>query len=317
MKSRGILVTGHAGFIGSSLVSKLLKDGYRVVGVDNYNDYYDVAKKEKNVREFKGNRSFVEYRGDVRDLDLLKKVFDQEQIEVVIHLAARAGVRPSLLDPDLYYEVNVGGTKNLLNLSKKYRVRQFVFASSSSVYGNQEKIPFSESDVLSDPVSPYAETKIIGEKLCDNFAKKTGISTTVLRFFTVYGPKGRPDMAPYIFCKSALGRQSITKFGDGSSSRDYTYIDDIVDGVVKAIENPLEFEIINLGNNTPVSLDKFISLVEKVANKKLKIVSQPRHPADVKQTFADISKAKKLLSWEPKTSLEQGLRNLVAWLLSE
>jgi UDP-glucuronate 4-epimerase len=316
MKSKKILVTGHAGFIGSSLTLRLLRDGYKVVGIDNYNDYYDVVAKEQNVREFKNNSGFVEYRGDIRDKELLKKVFKEQQIGTIIHLAARAGVRPSLLNPELYHEVNVGGTINLLKVAKKNRVSQFIFASSSSVYGNQEKTPFSETDELEEPVSPYAETKMIAEKSCSHFAKETGMATTILRFFTVYGPKGRPDMAPFLFCYKALKGLPVTKFGDGSSSRDYTYIDDIVEGIILSVKNPFDLEIINLGNNTPVSLNQFISLVEKVTGKKLKIISRPRHPADVVKTYADITKAKELLGWKPKVSLNEGLKNLVNWLSS-
>lgn len=313
MKSKKILVTGHAGFIGSSLVSRLLQDGYKVTGVDNYNDYYNLCFKERNVSEFNNNRNFVEYKGDIRDVKFLADVFRQEQIGTVVHLAARAGVRASLLDPDSYHEVNVGGTTNLLKLSKKSKIDQFIFASSSSVYGNQKKTPFSESDTLSKAVSPYAETKMIGEKICSNFAKESGVATTILRFFTVYGPKGRPDMALYLFCQKALKGLPIVKFGDGNSSRDYTYIDDVIDGIVKTIKNPFEFEIINLGNNTPIPLNDCIALVEKVTKKKIKIEHQPRHPADVLKTFSDISKANELLNWQPQIELETGLNKFVKW----
>ncbi|MFH1280175.1 MAG: GDP-mannose 4,6-dehydratase [Candidatus Beckwithbacteria bacterium] len=309
-----ILVTGHAGFIGSSLVERLLKDGYGVVGIDNFNDYYDPKIKEDNVKDFLDNQNFKQYGLDILDNKKLKKVFKDNKIDSIVHLAARAGVRPSLLNPDLYEQVNVNGTNNLLRLSEEFGVKQFVLASSSSVYGNQEKIPFSESDLLNKPVSPYAETKMAAEKLCKEFAKKTKIMTTILRFFTVYGPKGRPDMAPYLFTGKVLKGEKIIKFGDGSSSRDYTYIDDIVDGIVKAIQSPLKFEIINLGNNEPVSLNEFIALVEKLVGKKAIIINKPRHPADVKRTFADIQKAKTLLGWEPKTQLSEGLKKLIEWL---
>lgn len=304
-----ILVTGNAGFIGSNLTEKLLKLGHRVVGVDNFNDYYDPRTKEKNIAVFKEQVDFVQYRLDILELEKLEKVVKGFKPEVIIHLAARAGVRPSLLYPKLYHQVNVEGTKNLLELSKKYSVKQFILASSSSVYGNQEKTPFSETDKLDKPVSPYAETKLEAEKLCENY----DLPITILRFFTVYGPKGRPDMAPYLFTQQILNQLPIIKYGDGSSSRDYTYIDDIVEGIIKAIANPLKFEIINLGNNQPVSLNEFIKIVEELSGKKAIIKLEPRHPADVARTFADISKAKKLLDWEPKTDLRIGMEKFIAW----
>lgn len=312
-----VLITGQAGFIGSHLAKRLLSLGYQVVGVDNYNDYYDPNQKRKNVREFEDNQNYKEYRVDITDEKALTKVFDQNQIEVIVHLAARAGVRPSIKKPKLYRKVNVVGTKNLLKLAKDYKVKQFVMASSSSVYGNQEKVPFSETDKLDKPVSPYAETKLKAEKLCHEYAEKHGLLMTVLRFFTVYGPKGRPDMAPYLFTEKILKNQPITRFGDGSTSRDYTYIDDIVEGIVKAIEKPFEFEIINLGNNKPVKLSQFIESIEDLTNKTFKIIQEPRHPADVPRTFADISKAKKLLNWEPKIDLKVGMKQFIDWFLAQ
>jgi UDP-glucuronate 4-epimerase len=309
-----ILVTGHAGFIGSSLVSELLSLKYLVVGVDNFNDYYEPKQKERNVKPFKGNKNFCEYRLDITDKKNLEQVFEDHKIDVVAHLAARAGVRPSILDPDLYEKVNVMGTKNVLELAGQYKIKQLVMASSSSVYGNQTKTPFSESDKLDKPVSPYAETKLKAEELCREYGERYDLMITVLRFFTVYGPKGRPDMAPYLFTQKILNNETITRYGDGSSSRDYTYIDDIVAGILKAIEKPFKFEIINLGNNKPVELNQFIETIEELTGKKAVIRQEPRHPADVKQTYADISKAKKLLGWEPKTELKEGLKKLIEWL---
>ena len=311
MSNRIILVTGNAGFIGSHLTQKLLTLGNKVVGVDNFNDYYDPKRKEKNIAEFKSNPNFVQERTDILDKEKLELIFSQTRPEIVIHLAARAGVRPSILNPELYYQVNVQGTKNLLELAKKYKVRQFILASSSSVYGNQAKTPFSEADKLGKPVSPYAETKLKAEMLCRQY----DFPITILRFFTVYGPKGRPDMAPYLFTKRILEGQIITRFGDGSSSRDYTYIDDIVNGIIAAINRPLAYEIINLGNNQPVKLNDFIKIVEKITNRKAKIREKPRHPADVRQTYAEITKAKKLLNWQSKTDLETGLRRFIKWYL--
>jgi UDP-glucuronate 4-epimerase len=308
-----VLVTGHAGFIGSSLVEKLLDLGYSVVGIDNFNDYYDLKQKERNVKSFKKNKNFVEYRLDITDKKSLKSVFIDHQINSIAHLAARAGVRPSILKPELYRKVNVDGTKNLLDLTLEFKIKQFVLASSSSVYGNQEKTPFSEDDVLAKPVSPYAETKLKAEEMCLEYAKKSEMMVTVLRFFTVYGPKGRPDMAPYLFTKKILNNEPIVRFGDGSSSRDYTYIDDIVEGIVKAIEKPYQFEIINLGNNKPVKLNQFIETVEELTGKKAEVIEEPRHPADVKQTYADITKAKELLDWQPTTDLKSGLKQFIDW----
>lgn len=302
------MITGDAGFIGSHLTHKLLSLGYRVAGVDNFNDYYNPKIKIKNIAEFKKNPRFKQYQLDILD-EKLKQIFVKTKPEIIIHLAARAGVRPSLKNPKLYYQVNMIGTKKLLELAKKHHVKQFIFASSSSVYGNQEKIPFSESDKLKKPVSPYAETKLKGEALC----QKYNFPTTVLRFFTVYGPNGRPDMAPYLFTQAILEGKTITRYGDGSTKRDYTYIDDIINGVVAAINHPRPFEIINLGNNYPVSLNNFIRLLEKIIGKKAIIQEKPRHPADVPQTFADIKKAKKLLNWQPETNLKTGLTKFVNW----
>ncbi len=302
-------MTGNAGFIGSNLTKRLLEIGEQVVGVDNFNDYYDPKRKEKNVAEFANNPGFTQERADILDKEKLGSIFSYAKPQIVIHLAARAGVRPSLKNPQLYYQVNVVGTKNLLDLAKKYKVKQFILASSSSIYGNQSKTPFSEADKLGKPVSPYAETKLKAEALC----RKYSFPITVLRFFTVYGPKGRPDMAPYLFTKRILEGKTITRFGDGSTSRDYTYIDDIVEGIIAAVNKPQAYEIINLGNNQPVKLNDFIAMIEKITGEKAIIEEQPRHPADVPQTYADISKAKKLLNWQPKTDLETGMRRFIEW----
>lgn len=307
--SRKILVTGNAGFIGSNLTKKLLALDYEVIGIDNFNNYYDPKRKEKNIAEFNSNPNFSQERGDILDKEKLELIFSHNRPKAVIHLAARAGVRPSLLNPELYWQVNVQGTKNLLDQARKYSVKQFILASSSSVYGNQTRIPFSESDKLTQPISPYAQTKLKAETLC----KQYNFPVTVLRFFTVYGPKGRPDMAPYLFTKRILGDQAITRFGDGSTSRDYTYVDDIVDGIIAVMNKPMTYEIINLGNNQPVTLNKFITLIEELTGKKAKIIEKPRHPADVPQTFANISKAKKLLNWQPKTDLKTGLTKFIEW----
>lgn len=298
-----ILITGHAGFIGSHLTNHLLSLGFTVAGVDNYNDYYSPKIKQANVDRFCHHPNFQEFRLDILDQPKLKQCFAVVKPEIIIHLAARAGVRPSLVNPQLYHDVNITGTENLLNLAKKFKVKQFIFSSSSSVYGNQTKVPFSENDRLGPPVSPYAETKLAGEKLCH----ESGLTSTVLRFFTVYGPAGRPDMAPSLFTRAILAGQPIIRYGDGSTKRDYTYIEDIVSGIMAAINKPFAFEIINLGNNQPVSLNDFIATIEELTGKKAKILEKPRHPADVPLTYADISKAQALFGWRPKTDLKTGL----------
>ncbi|MDZ4229487.1 MAG: GDP-mannose 4,6-dehydratase [Patescibacteria group bacterium] len=311
-KNKRVLVTGHAGFIGSHLTKKLLDLGFNVTGVDNYNDFYSPEIKKANVAAFGNHSNFKEYKLDILDLPKLERCFAVSKPEIIIHLAARAGVRPSLKNPQLYHDVNVNGTKNLLDLAKKYQVKQFIFASSSSIYGNQTKVPFSETDKLGQPVSPYAQTKLAAEKLC----RDSGLPVTILRFFTVYGPAGRPDMAPYLFTQAILAGQPIIRYGDGSTKRDYTYIDDIVSGIVAALNRPLAYEIINLGNNQPVSLKDFIAAIETLTGKKAKIINKPRHPADVPLTYADISKAQKLLGWQPTTDLKTGLTKFIDWYVS-
>lgn len=313
-----ILITGCAGFIGSHTTHALLKNGYNVIGIDDLNDFYNPEWKKQNLAKFQNETNFTYHRLDITNQEKTAEVFSQAQekdqsITKIVHLAARAGVRPSIKDPLLYQEVNVKGTLNLLELARRFQVPQFVFASSSSVYGNQTKVPFSETDPVNEPVSPYAATKKAGEMLCYAYAHLYGIKTSCLRFFTVYGPKGRPDMAPYLFTEAVLQGKPIKKFGDGTTRRDYTYIDDIVEGIVAAVEQPFEFEIFNLGNNQPVTLNEFIAEVEAATGKKAIIQQEPMQPGDVEQTYADITKAKKMLGFEPKTSLKQGLKKFVEW----
>ncbi len=313
-----ILVTGCAGFIGSHTTKALLKKGYKVIGVDNLNDYYNPAWKQRNLKEFEHEDNFTFNRIDITYKKGLEKLFRQAQeqgqkIDKILHLAARAGVRPSIEQPLLYEKVNVGGTLNLLESAREYQVPHFIFASSSSVYGNQHKIPFSETDPVNKPVSPYAATKKAGEMLCYTYSHLYDIKTSCLRFFTVYGPAGRPDMAPYLFTKAILSDKPINKFGDGTTKRDYTYIDDIVTGVLAAVDKPFEFEIINLGNNQPVSLNEFIALLEEITGKTAKINQMGMQPGDVEITYADISKAQKMLGYEPKTSFKNGLTRFVEW----
>ena len=307
-----ILVTGGAGFIGSHIINHLLNEtDYEVICVDNFDDYYDVNIKEGNIAPFLENPRFKLYRLDICDSDGMNKIFIQEKPDKIIHLAGLAGVRESLKKPDLYEKVNVDATKNLLELSKKHDIKNFVFASTSSVYGNQKKVPFSEDDSV-EPISPYGQTKLDVEKI----ARSYNMPITCLRFFTVYGPSGRPDMAPYKFTDLIYRGQPIPKFGDGTSERDYTYIDDIVQGVISALEKDLPFEIINIGNNQTISLNDFIQLIEKLLGKKALIDQLPMQPGDVDITYADITKAEKFLDYKPTTSVEEGMKKFIDWYIA-
>jgi len=312
-----VLITGGAGFIGSHTTAALLNRGDQVICFDNFNDYYSPARKRKNVAEFLDNIALRLYEGDIRDEERLEEVFAKEKPDKVIHIAAMAGVRPSIERPLLYEEVNVKGTLNMLEAARRHRVTHFLFASSSSVYGGQEKVPFSEDDPIAHPISPYAATKAAGELLCHTYHHLYGLNVTCLRFFTVYGPKGRPDMAPYLFTQWVFEEAELKMFGDGTTSRDYTYIDDIVSGVVAALDADLSYEIINLGNSQTVVLRDFIALVEKLAGKRAHIVQLPMQPGDVPRTWADISKARRLLDYDPQTPFEEGMKHFVAWYRRE
>lgn len=309
-----ILVTGGAGFIGSHLSEALLKKKFEVVCLDDFNDYYNSKFKWQNIEKAKKNKNFKLYKADIRDLKKISEIFKREKIEKIVHLAARAGIRASLENPNLYFYTNFFGTKNLLELSVKNNVKQFIFGSSSSVYGNLSKIPFSEDDLNLSPISPYGASKFSAEQLSSSFNKVYRLPILILRFFTVYGPRGRPDMAPYIFTKAIIEEKPIKKFGTGDSQRDYTYVGDIVEGIILSLGKDLEFEIINLGNSKPVSLNDFITTLEKILKKKAIIKEEKEQPGDVLKTYADIKKAKKLLGWEPKVKLEDGLKNFVNWL---
>lgn len=310
-----ILVTGGAGFIGSHTVRLLLGRGDEVITVDDFNDFYAPARKEKNVVDFLENPSFKLYRGDIRDFTTLKEIFEKEKPDKIVHLAARAGVRPSIRDPLLYEEVNVKGTLNLLELAKDFAVENFVFGSSSSVYGENKKIPFSEEDRVDNPISPYAATKKAGELLCHTYHHLYKLPITGLRFFTVYGPGGRPDMAPYLFTDWIHNGKAIKRFGDGTSKRDYTYVGDIVAGILAALDKNLDYEIINLGNNQTVELSRLIEVIEKLLGKKAEIEELPEQPGDVPITYADIGKAQKLLNYAPGVKIEEGMEKFVNWYL--
>lgn len=311
-----ILVTGGAGFIGSRTIRKLLDLNYDVVCVDNFNNYYDPKIKERNISQFKKERRFSLYKQDICDLRGLNKIFKNEKPEKVCHLAAQVGVRASLKNPHLYIETNIGGTLNLLQLSVATGVEGFVFASSSSVYGHSKKIPFSEDDPTDKPVSPYATSKKAAELLIYTYHCLHNLNCTILRFFTVYGPSGRPDMAPFLFVDSIFKGKTLKKFGRGDSERDYTYIDDLVDGIVMAIKQDFPFEIINLGNDHPIELNYLINLIERILKKKAIIGKFARQPGDVNVTWANITKARKLLGYRPKVSIEEGMEKFITWYLN-
>ncbi len=306
-----VLVTGGAGFIGSHVCDALLKRGEYVVCIDNFNNYYDPKVKKRNISDASKSKKFKLYRGDISDIGFMRNVFRKAKPNKVIHLAARAGVRPSLLNPQLYADVNIKGTINILELSKEFNVENFVFGSSSSVYGANKKVPFSESDPVNTPISPYAATKRAGELICYTYHHLYKLNISCLRFFTVYGPRGRPDMAPYMFTKAIKEGKEIKMFGDGTSKRDYTYVSDIVSGILSALDKNYPYEIFNLGNSKPIALKDFIAIIESAINKKALIKKMSMQSGDVEFTYADISKSKKLLGYDPKTSLEEGISILV------
>ena len=315
-----ILLTGGAGFIGSSLAEALLQKGNRLAVVDDLNDFYSPEIKRANLAEVRKSGDFDFFHADICDMSQIRQAFASAQPEIVVHLAARAGVRPSLEDPVLYQRVNVGGTLNVLELCREFKVRKFVFGSSSSVYGVAEEVPFKESNTQLRPISPYAATKLSGEMLSFTYAFLYGLEVVCLRFFTVYGPRQRPDLAIYKFVDLLESGRTISVFGDGSSGRDYTYVDDIVSGVLAAINYSPEheagdakFEIINLGNSHPVTLSRLIELLEEATGKQAICKQLPPQAGDVPITWADISKAKRLLGYQPLTPIEKGLSAFVDW----
>lgn len=310
-----ILVTGAAGFIGSHLSEALLARGHRVIGVDNFDAFYDPAVKRRNVAESLKNPNFSLVEADIRDQAAMDRVFNQK-IDAVIHLAARAGVRPSIENPVLYHDVNVNGTCVLLEAARKQGCKRFLFASSSSVYGDNEKVPFSETDNVDHPISPYAATKRAGELLCHTYHHLYGMNIFCLRFFTVYGARQRPDLAIHKFTRLIDSGQSIPVFGDGSMMRDHTYIDDILGGVLGALEHCQGYGIYNLGESRPISLSDLIAAIENALGKKAQIQRLPPQPGDVQRTFADVSRAQADLGYQPKTHLADGLRRFVAWYRS-
>ncbi|HEY0172313.1 MAG TPA: GDP-mannose 4,6-dehydratase [Pyrinomonadaceae bacterium] len=316
---RNVLVTGGAGFIGSHLVARLLAEGgWRVHVVDDFNDFYDPRLKRRNVGPHLGREEFRLHEADIRDRAALERVFEGAGFDTVVHLAARAGVRPSLAEPVLYAETNINGTLNLLELARAHGTRQFVFGSSSSVYGENEKVPFAEDDPVARPISPYAATKAAGELLCHTYSHLFGVRCVCLRFFTVYGARQRPDLAIHKFARLISDGKPIPVFGDGTTRRDYTFVDDIIAGVRAAMDYEASaYEVFNLGESRTVSLSELVTLLEKELGRKALIDRQPAQPGDVPQTFADVTKARRLLGYDPRTPIEEGVRRFVEWFGEE
>lgn len=310
-------ITGGAGFIGSTLSEKLLEKENRVIIVDNFCNFYDSKIKENNINKLFKNPNFKLYRNDIRDREGIKKIFDENEIDVVVNLAAMAGVRPSIENPILYQEVNCLGLQNILEEMKLHNVKNGVLASSSSVYGNCKEVPFKEDMIVDYAISPYAATKKANEVMAHVYHKLYNFNIIMLRFFTVYGPRQRPDLAISKFTKLMLEGKEIPMFGDGTTSRDYTYVDDIVNGIIKSCEYTLTncnvYEILNLGNSSPTSLKEMIQTIAKILNIEPKIKQLPMQLGDVDRTYADISKAKKLIGYDPKTSFEEGINKFIKW----
>ncbi len=310
--SKHILLTGGAGFIGSHLLQKLVAEGYRVTVIDNFDPFYDRAIKEKNLQGILPNEAVFFQEMDITDAEALNTL--QGNFFAIVHLAAKAGVRPSIQNPVAYQDVNVKGTQNLLEFARHRNITQFVFASSSSVYGINENMPWQESDHILNPISPYASTKISGELLGHVYSHLFGIRFLALRFFTVYGPRQRPDLAINLFIRKILAGEAVSLFGDGSTRRDYTYVADIVEGIFSAINyDATAYEIINLGNNNTVSLLQMLKTIEEQLGTKAIIEHLPQQPGDVPATYADITKAQQLLSYKPATSFDAGVANFISW----
>ncbi len=306
-----ILLTGCAGFIGWKVAEKLLREGHEVVGVDNLNDYYDPALKRWRLAQLKGFDSFRFYRVDIENYEALRVIFQNHTFDAVINEAARAGVRYSLRDPWVYLRTNAYGTLNLLELMREFGVGKMVLASTSSLYAGQ-KMPFREDLPVNTPISPYAASKKSAEVMAYTYHHLYGLDVSVVRYFTVYGPAGRPDMSVFRFIYRIMKDEPVEIFGDGSQSRDFTYVDDIADGTLRALR-PVGYEVINLGNSNPHSLNEMLSMVESFTGGRAKVVRKEFHRADLKATWADIGKARELLGWEPRTSLRDGIEKTVSW----
>ncbi len=310
-----ILITGGAGFIAFHLASRLLEEGHHVSLVDNFNHFYSPALKRKNVRDLQARGPATLYEVDILDLENLRRVFIAAEPEATVHLAAWAGVRPSLENPALYSNVNVTGTVHMLDLAREFKTERFIFGSSSSVYGGNTKVPFSEDDPVDKPISPYAATKKAGELLCHTYSHNFEMNITCLRFFTVYGPRQRPEMAIHKFAQLMWEDKKIPVFGNGASRRDYTYVDDVVSGIVAALRVNPRFEILNLGESQTASLLELITHLETAFGKKAQVITLPRQPGDMDITYADISKARRVLGYLPMTPIEEGIRKFAQWFI--
>ncbi len=318
IKNKTILITGGAGFIGSTLSESLIENN-KIINIDNFNDFYNPDIKRDNIKKLINSQNYVLIENDIRNAEILDEIFERHKPDIVIHIAAMAGVRPSINSPELYEDVNVRGTINILQAMKKHGARNLIFASSSSVYGNDSKIPFKEDEPLGKVISPYAATKKSNEDFCYVYHHLYGLNIIALRFFTVYGPRQRPDLAIHKFTRMILNGEPIPFYGDGTTMRDYAYIDDVVRGINASVEYVLSnknvFEIINLSGNKPVTLNEMVAQIEKATGKKAIINKLPMQPGDVIRTYADISKAQRLLNFQPNTPFEEGIRKFVDWYL--
>ncbi len=311
------VVTGAAGFIGSHLTERLLNDGWTVIGVDSFDGFYDPGIKRRNIAACLSNPRFRLVEADIRDKAAMSQATIGGEVETIVHLAARAGVRPSIVEPALYTDVNVNGTVVLLETAREHKIPKFIFASSSSVYGNNRKVPFSEDDNVDFPISPYAATKKAGELICHTYHHLHDIAVNCLRFFTVYGPRQRPDLAIHKFARLIEEGKPIPVYGDGTMMRDFTYIDDIINGVVAAMDRCTGYEIYNLGESRPISVNDLIAELELALDKKATKTHLPLQPGDVDRTFADVTKAEKDLGYRPSTDIRTGLARFVEWLRAE
>lgn len=312
-----ILVTGAAGFIGSHLVERLLDRGDTVVALDEFNDYYDPRIKRRNIARALENPRYAMHEIDIVDEPAVRALFERERPDVVVHLAARAGVRPSLQDPNLYHRVNVIGSQHILDACRDFRPSHLVFASSSSVYGGCVDVPFREDHPVARPISPYAATKRMNELMAHVYSHTYGVRVTMLRFFTVYGPRQRPDMAIHMFTRRIDRGEKLPMFGDGSTRRDYTYIDDCIDGVLRAVDRPFDYEIFNLGESRTTSLRELIDLIGRHVGREPVIETLPLQPGDVAITYADIAHARDALGYDPQVDMDEGIRRFVAWYRSD
>lgn len=308
-----ILITGAAGFIGSSLADRLVARGDSVVGLDNFDPYYDAAVKRRNISESLSHPKYSFYELDICDEPALRELFGRERPEVVVHLAARAGVRPSLANPNLYHRVNVIGSQHILDACRQYPVSHLVWASSSSVYGGSTRVPFDEEDPVMRPISPYAATKRMNELMGHVYSHVYGLNVTMLRFFTVFGPRQRPDMAISKFTRLIDHGEAVPMFGDGSTRRDYTYIDDILDGLIRSVDMPFSYEVFNLGESRTITLREMIDVIAKQVGRPAIIKELPMQPGDVEITYANTDKARSMLGYNPQFAFDEGVRRYVEW----